>query len=104
MSGGRVSGSATDSNGSSGTVVAGVCVATGTMAQVRNETATKSKRFMAHIIGVLKVPGGFRHSAIRPIWKVMSSEEPVVSATVTRNKQGTEDVVITASGTDGLRL
>jgi len=34
----------------------------------------------------------------------MSSEEPVVSATVTRNKQGTEDVVITASGMDGLRL
>ena len=34
----------------------------------------------------------------------MSSEEPVVSATVTRNKQGTEDVVITATGTDGLRL
>ena len=34
----------------------------------------------------------------------MSSEEPVVSSVVTRNKEGTEDVVLTAGGTDGPRL
>src|SRR5689334_17764608 len=54
ISGGIVSGSGTDSNGSSGTAAcaagAGVCVATGAMAQATNATASKVRRFMGGII------------------------------------------------------